>query len=247
MNLLATLTLAAAVAQAPAGGFASLKGQIVLPEAPPAEAVNVTVDKGHCLSKGPLMSNKLVVDPATKGLKNVIVWLRPDTDERRDRFPQAAIKPELKSLPPTTHVVDQPCCEFVPRVLAVRVGDTVEFRNGAPVAHNIHYIGQQEFNTTLAPGGKKVTDSIEASNGINSFKCDIHPWMAGAMRVFDNPYYAVTDAQGKFEIKDAPVGKWRLVIWHEAGFHKGRNGILGTPVEVKAGGTEVEPVKFVMP
>jgi hypothetical protein len=64
------------------------------------------------------------------------------------------------------------------------------------------------------------------------------------MRVFDHPYFAITDQDGKFEIKDAPVGKWRIVYWHELGFHKGREGILGFPIEVKAdkpGGTTMEP------
>ena len=247
MNLLATLALAASLTQTPAG-YGTLKGQIILPAAPPAANIDVTTDKAHCLAKGPLTSNKVVVDPKTKGLKNVIVWLRPDTEDRRERFPADRIKPELATTPPTTHVVDQPCCQFIPRVLAVRAGDVIEFRNNAPVAHNIHYNGpNQEFNTTLQPGNKKLTAMIEPNNSITGFKCDIHPWMAGVLRVFDNPYYAITDDKGNFEIKDAPVGKWRLVIWHEDGFHKGRDGILGTPVEVTMPGTVMPAVAFEFP
>ena len=250
MKFLAAVSLTAMMlTQAPADDYGTLKGQIILRDVPPAPVINVTTDKAHCESKGPLLSNKMVVDAKTKGVKNVIVWLRPDSNDRKDRFPEDKIKPSLKNAPAKTHVVDQPCCEFIPRILAVRAGDTIEFRNGAPVAHNIHYTGTQEFNTTLPPGNKKVTVTgpIEASNGINAFKCDIHPWMAGAMRVFDNPYFAITDDKGNFEIKDAPAGNWRLVVWHENGFHNGRNGILGMPVTVGGSETVVPAITLALP
>ena len=42
--------------------------------------------------------------------------------------------------------------------------------------------------------------------------CTIHPWMRAWIRVFDHPYYAVTDDNGHFEIKDAPAGEYRLVV-----------------------------------
>ena len=49
------------------------------------------------------------------------------------------------------------------------------------------------------------------------YKCTIHGWMTGYVRIFDHPYYAVTDENGKFEIKNAPAGKFRIVYWHENG------------------------------
>ena len=53
-------------------------------------------------------------------------------------------------------------------------------------------------------------------------------------RVFDHPYYAVTDAEGRFEIKNVPVGQWRLFVWHEGhGWRGGRMGRNGYRVEVK--------------
>jgi len=61
-------------------------------------------------------------------------------------------------------------------------------------------------------------------SGPISYKCSIHPWMSGYVRVFEHPYYAVTDDDGKFEIKNAPVGKFRIVFWHESGLRGGRTG-----------------------
>lgn len=66
--------------------------------------------------------------------------------------------------------------------------------------------------------------------------------------MFDHPYFAVTDADGAFEIKDAPPGKWRLVYWHENGYHKGRAGAFGFPVEAKPGAvTDLPPVSLELP
>ena len=150
----------------------------------------------------------------------------------------------------TTHVVDQPCCQFIPRVVAAKAGDTIEFKNSAPVPHNINYSSDVEsFNVTIQPGKEHAAQQpLQAQGSPIPFKCDIHPWMAGRVRVFDHPFFAKTNDDGTFEIKDVPVGKWRLVYWHENGYHKGRDGAAGFPVEVKAAGAnKIEPVALELP
>ena len=235
-------------ADAQNGAWGTIKGTVKLPSPPASEAINVTTDKEHCLSKGPLTSEMVLVGK-TGGVKNVVVWLRPDTTDRKDPFPQAQINPALKSASPKTVTVDQPCCQFIPRVVALRVGDSIEFKNSAPVNHNINYASDAEpFNVNLPNGGVKKTAPLQPQTSPITFKCDIHPWMQGRARVFDHPYFATTDDTGTFEIKDAPAGKWRLVYWHEGGFHKGRDGALGFPVEVKAGGvTDVPAINLELP
>ena len=68
------------------------------------------------------------------------------------------------------------------------------------------------------------------------------------MRIFDHPYYAVTDEDGKFEIKDAPAGNYRIVYWHEnVGFKGGKDGRFGEPVAIPAnnkGPLQLPPVEF---
>jgi plastocyanin len=229
----------------------TIRGRVVWPESRPVPVrkIDVTTDKEHCLSKGELAYEDVLVDAKTRGVRSVVVWLRPDTDNRRDPFPREKILPSLLEPKPRTHVIDQPCCQFEPRVLAARAGDRIEFRNSAPVAHNINYSSDTEtFNLTLPAGGSHTGRPLAAQSTPIPFKCDIHPWMAGRVRVFDHPYFAVTDAEGNFEIRDAPAGKWRLVIWHENGFHRGREGALGLPVELKPGAVlEVKPVELELP
>ena len=67
------------------------------------------------------------------------------------------------------------------------------------------------------------------------YKCTIHGWMTGYVRIFDHPYYAVTDANGNFEIKNAPVGKFRIVYWHENGVRGGEGPVRGSDRHQGAG------------
>jgi plastocyanin len=243
--------LTTTTAQPPAGDWATITGQVTFTKAPKPAEVNVTVDKQHCLSKGPLVYEEVIVDPKSKGLKNVVVWLRPDVPDRRAPFPADKINPKLAKAAAKNHVIDQPCCQFVPRIVAAREGDTLEVKNSSPVAHNTNMTADNPaftYNITLPPGKSyKPAATLAAQSSPIPFKCDIHPWMAGRLRVFDHPYYAVTDADGKFEIKDAPAGKWRMVVWHESGYHKGREGALGLPVDVKGPTTAVPVIDFEPP
>ena len=245
--------LSVSPAQDNKGDWGAIKGQIKLSATPEAKKVDVTTDKDHCLSKGPLVYEDLVVNPKTKGVKYVIVWLRPDTENRKDLFPKDKINPALAKAAPKTHVIDQPCCQFVPRVVAAREGDSLEVKNSAPVPHNTNVSADDPaltFNVTL-PSGKshKPEAALKAQNTPIPFKCDIHPWMQGRLFVFDHPYYALTDKDGNFELKNVPAGKWRIVYRHEGGFHKGKDGALGFPIEVKGDKKtmEMEKVEFEMP
>jgi len=67
------------------------------------------------------------------------------------------------------------------------------------------------------------------------FKCDVHQWMTGFVWVQNNPYFAVSDKDGKFEIKDVPVGTWDIEAWHERfGTKTGKVTVVkGKPAEVK--------------
>ncbi|MEO2090109.1 MAG: hypothetical protein ABGY75_11505, partial [Gemmataceae bacterium] len=250
MRFMRLLTLSAAVFTCAAATadekFVTIKGQITGGGVPKAEVLNVTTDKAVCCKDGDLVSSKFEVDAKSKGIKNVVVYLRPDSDDRDAKFPADKIHPDLAKAKPKQHVIDQPKCQFEPRVVAAREGDTLVVKNSASIAHNTNFSGcGLEFNNTI-PAGKELAASgaFTADRRPAIFKCDIHPWMEGRVRVFDHPYFAVTDKDGHFEIKDAPVGKWRIVYWHEGGFHKGRDGALGFPIEVKGDKKTMEVEKF---
>lgn len=136
-------------------------------------------------------------------------------------------------------VVDQLGCVFEPHVVALLVGQEIEYRNSDPVSHNIRGTPRRNnaFNTIFA---SKMTTKAKFETpevGI-PLKCDIHFWMAGFVHVMQNPYYAVTGDDGTFVIPSVPPGEYTLQLWHES---------LKAPTQklvVKAG--EVSEIPFVL-
>ena len=214
----------------------TLRGTVVWPATrpvPPAEVFNV----GPAAARNPfgrVVSNQLLIDPTNLGVKNVVVWLRPDDDVRIHTFPLHMVKPELRKPEAVTHTVKVVAGNYEPRVLALRVRDKLRFVNGTPAQTNLNLTSDIEsVNILRAPGADWRSKPVEAQRLPVYFADDLHPWMAGRVRIFDHPYYAVTDKDGRFEIRDVPPGKWRVVYQHELGYHKGKEGLLGFTVEVK--------------
>jgi plastocyanin len=235
----------------PAGQWATVKGQVVFPAnkpVPQPAKLEVTQDKAHCLEKGAILDEAVQVNPKNRGIKNVVVWLRPDnTDPKKSALDKNLIHPDDAKRKAAEVVIDQPQCMFVPRVVVARAGDTLIAKNSAPVAHNFFWTSGNngQFNPTIpANQAFKLPDPLKPEATPIQYKCSIHPWMIGYVRVFDHPYFAVTDEDGRWEIKDAPVGKFRVVYWHENGFKDGAKGRFGEPVEIKGPTTEVKPVVF---
>jgi len=228
--------------------WATVKGQVVFPAdkgIPKREPLNVTQDKQHCLANNAILDESIIVNPKNRGVKNVVVFLRPD--EKTVDFPANLIHPDDAKRKSAEVVIDQPCCMFVARVTCARVGDTIVVKNPAPVQHNFFWTSENNgsHNPTLA----KMTDwkmpkPLAKEGGPIKYTCSIHPWMAGYVRIFDHPYYAVTDENGNFEIKNAPVGKFRIVYWHENGLRGGAKGRFGDPIEIKGPTTELKPTEF---
>jgi hypothetical protein len=218
--------------------WGTIRGQVVfdgdqIPERKQAD-VNGHKDQEHCLSKGPIFSEAWVVNPKNKGVRWVFVWLAPADKNRK-----LPVHPALKAGADKPVEIDQPCCAFVPHAVGVQQGQLLISKNSAPVAHNVNWNGgsKNPGNNLLVPAGSEIKiKDLRASPFPIKFECNIHRWMNGWVRVFDHPYFAVTDADGKFEIKDAPVGDWRLMIWQEStGYLGGAAGRNGSPVTVKAG------------
>jgi hypothetical protein len=249
LALAAAFLAASAVASAD-DKWATVKGQVVFPKdkpIPKREPLNVTQDKDHCLSKGEVLDESVIVNPKNRGVKNVVVWLRPDDTDPKSRFTPEQIHPDDAKRKPAEVVIDQPCCMFVNRVTVARVGDTLVVKNSAPVVHNFSWnsANNGEFNPSIPKMEQfKLPRPLVAESTPIQFKCTVHPWMAGYVRIFDHPYYAVTDEDGKFEIKNAPAGKYRIVYWHENGLRGGAKGRFGEEIEIKGPTTELKPTEF---
>jgi plastocyanin len=118
-------------------------------------------------------------------------------------------------------VIDQRKMKFVPHVVAVQQGTTVEFLNSDPVGHNVYWpsiSGNKKLSHNLGtwPRGEKKPFQFN-DLGTASLLCNVHPEMSGYVVVVPTPYFAVTDKEGNFEIKNIPAGKYTLKTWSEDG------------------------------
>jgi plastocyanin len=130
--------------------------------------------------------------------------------------------PEKKfDAPKDPVVVDQRKMAFVPHVVAVQQGTTVEFLNSDSVGHNVYWpsiSGNKKLAHNLGtwPKGEKKPFQFNEL-GVASLLCNVHPEMSGYVVVTPTPYFAVTDKDGNFEIKNIPAGKYTLKTWSEDG------------------------------
>lgn len=231
---------AAKAADADADAWGTLKGQLVYdgPNLPVQKPLKVNKDESHCLAKGPILDHEWIVSQQNKGVKNVFVWLALDPAGPLKTLP---IHSSLKDVPKQPHVIDQPQCMFEPYASGMREGQELIVKNNAPVAHNANYMGSRLRNpgsNPIVPAGGQVSITLKSDRMPVRLSCNIHPWMKGFVGVYDHPYFAVTDADGNFEIKLAPAGTLRAFLWHEgAGWRLGQAGREGEPVTIKAGQT----------
>ncbi|QJW96224.1 hypothetical protein [Frigoriglobus tundricola] len=254
MSCVSCCALAVTFAASAAGDekvpWSTIKGQVVFPGGKPIPAraaLKVDQDKPHCLKNGPILDESVLVNPKTRGIKNVVVFLRPDSKQANATFGPAEVHPADANRKAEDVVIDQPCCMFVNRVTLARVGDTIVVKNPAPVPHNFFWDSANNgtHNPTIAARGQwKMPAALKKEGPPIQYKCTIHGWMTGYVRVFDHPYYALTDDDGKFEIKNAPVGPYRIVYWHENGVRGGAMGRFGEQIEIKGPTLEMKPIEF---
>ena len=210
------LVLTAATA-ARAEGWGTIKGQVVWDgdDVPKRDQVNVNKDKADLPEERADLQDRIRGQPQEQGRPLV----RRLPDERgwlRQGHPRSS---QLKEIKNKTVELDQPCCQFEPHMLAMREGQTLIVKNSAGIAHNVNIQGGAKgpnLNQIVPPGGKSQGrgHQLRRPNSDDS-QVRYPPWMSGRVAVLKNPYFAVTDADGNFEIKDAPAGNFRLVVWHE--------------------------------
>jgi plastocyanin len=177
----------------------SIEGRITFTGTPPAPA-----DAGDEGSPPALRVDR------TGGVQYAIVFL-PDALRAADPPPGAAATVNQRS-----HV-------FIPQVIGVRAGQTVRFTNEDPANHNVRVRDASPGNTFsihTAPGavGANTHRFIATTGGRPlELSCDIHPWMAAWVFVFEHPHFAVSDADGRFRLDGVPAGRHRIAVRQPAG------------------------------
>jgi len=123
--------------------------------------------------------------------------------------------------PTTKPVMDQAKMTFVPHVMVVQVGTTVEFLNSDPVGHNVYWpsiSGNKKLAHNMGTWPKGEKKGFQFNDvGVAPLLCNVHPEMSGYIVVSPTPYFALTDKNGDFEIKNVPAGKYTLKTWSEEG------------------------------
>jgi hypothetical protein len=228
-------------AAAPAGaeeGWGTIKGQVVWsgdvaePELRVKKGDANVKDAAVC-AVNDIPKEDLVVNKENKGLRWVLVYIGG----------KPKIHPDLATAEGEAEL-DQENCRFIPHLLAMRAGQKFVISSNDPIAHNTKGDGfRNQFNPTVPaadPGSKKSLPPMELQpeNLPIAISCSIHTgFMYAWVAVLNHPYFAVTDENGNFEIKNVPAGAQKLVVWHEKGWGDGLGKGQGKEITVKAGDT----------
>ncbi len=138
--------------------------------------------------------------------------------------------------PPAGEVtVDQHGCMYQPRVLGVRTGQSILFVNSDETIHNIKSKPKNSkgWNFATPPNGRG-TRSFNKQEVMVRLGCDVHPWMTAWVGVVDHPFFAITDAEGRFRFEGLPTGSYTVSAWHE------RLGTAETKITVAEAPSQVE-------
>ena len=143
------------------------------------------------------------------------------------------------AVPPMRAEIRQRNENFVPHVVAVSVGSTVDFPNDDPIYHNVFSLSRTKtFDLGRFPKGKSRGEVFDKPGIVKVF-CQIHSHMSATVMVFDHPWFAVPDEQGTFDLPGLPPGMHQVTAWHER---------LGdTTQQIRVEGGRAAAVDFVLP
>ncbi len=164
-----------------------------------------------------VINESLVVDTDTKAIKWTIVRIMVDPKS-------------VAPTPDSSIEIDQKECKYTPHVVIAAPGQRVKLLNPDGISHNPHVLDSpvMQYTDTLDQRSEIIKEHLK-DPGIYRLRCDVHTCMAGLIVVHDPRYCAVTGADGKFEIKNVPPGKYTLKVFHEKCGEKTLN------IDVKSG------------
>lgn len=218
-------------------------------ETPTVPPLKVFADMDVCgdTAESPVLQ----IDPKTKGLRFVLVYLEK---VEKGKAPEA--KYALRMGKQGAVSTSRPCLfqeHVFPFVRTSQIGIT----NFEEVLHNPHFFNEKRsslLNIAMPIPEREVTTQLPRAQGVGlRFQCDVHVHMNGWMAAFPHPYFAVTDSEGRFELTNVPPGAYTLVAWHEGydivSFVSSRPTydephVVRKHIEVKANAILVEQFEF---
>ena len=158
------------------------------------------------LNRGRLLEESVVLKNG-RGLANVFVYVKTGLEGKK--FAPAPPEPVV--------TIDQRGCRFDPHVIGLRVGQTLRITNSDPVTHNIHPqpTMNREWNQSQEPGAAPLERKFVRPEIMMRVKCNVHSWMRAYVSALEHPYFAVTAADGSFEITGLPPGDYVIEARHE--------------------------------
>ncbi len=195
----------------------TLSGRVIFDGTPPAvEKVEVKSDMAVC---GKEKEVRKILLGADQGVANAVV----------------RVIGAKGAMPSKDGSLDQVNCEFVPHVQVTPVGAKLKITSSDSVLHNSHGFYEDNstaFNIAVPIVGMEVSHKMDKP-GVVRLRCDAgHTWMSGYIFVTEEPFYALTDADGNFNIKGIPAGSYEIEVWQEW------LGKIRQPVMVKEGAAE---------
>jgi plastocyanin len=168
--------------------------------APKPSKIDMTQDPA---CKGDNAAETMVVDKGN--LANVFVYVKDGLGNRTFDVPKDAA------------VLDQKGCRYHPHVMGVMTGQTVQIKNDDPTTHNIHPTPKdnREWNESQPPQAAPLEKNFAREEIMLPVKCNQHPWMKMYVNVVKSPFFAVTDKDGKYELKGLPPGDYTIAFVHE--------------------------------
>ena len=155
--------------------------------------------------------------PVIPEIRNVVVYLKDAPFRGILRTTKSELRQENET--------------FVPHVLAITRGSTVDFPNADPFFHNVFSLSSAAtFNLGRYPRGQTRAQRFNKPGLVKVF-CDIHSHMSASILVLDHPYFTIPAVDGTFELPNVPAGQYTLIGWHE------RVGERTVTVRVEAGRT----------
>jgi plastocyanin len=184
-----------------------LVGRVSFQGTPPApDRLRMQTDKSCLQGDAPNPVDNAVLVSESGGLQNAFVYVKDGLDAAYSFTVPAAPK-----------ILDQKGCIYTPRVVGVMTGQSLEVVNSDETLHNVHALpmANEEFNRGQRLKGERLSKTFSVPEVMVRFKCDVHGWMAAYVGVMAHPFFAVSDADGRFEINGLPPGTYTVGLWHE--------------------------------